>query len=65
MKPAERDELLLEMNERLVRIETKIEVLPDHEKRLRGLERWRYGIPAGIGTAILALLGLPGSTPHS
>lgn len=46
--------------ERLVRIETKLDVLigqhteisGDHEKRLRSLERWRYAMPTSLLLAI-------------
>lgn len=58
--------------ERLVRIETKLDVLigqhdaitGDHEKRLRALERWRYALPTSlvlalgsIAVAVISLLG--------
>lgn len=55
--------------ERLVRIETKMDLyivngIQDHETRLRGLERWKYAIPASLltgmasaGTAIWIALG--------
>lgn len=50
------DEIEL-LKERLVRIETKIDLyildgIKDHEMRLRQLERWRYAIPASILTAL-------------
>lgn len=46
--------------ERLVRIETKLDVLigqhanisDDHEKRLRTLERWRYALPTSLVLAL-------------
>lgn len=34
-------------------IKAHIESLPDHETRIRSLERWKYGIP---GSALAALL---------
>lgn len=32
--------------------------LRDHESRLRGLERWRYSIPASIVTGLGALVAV-------
>lgn len=64
--------------ERLVRIETKLDVLikqhtttsDDHEKRLRGLERWRYALPTSLvlalgstAVAVIALLVQIGHKP--
>jgi hypothetical protein len=57
------------MRERLVRIETKLDLyivngIQDHETRIRQLERWKYAIPASIltgitsaGTAVWIALG--------
>jgi hypothetical protein len=36
-------------------IKAKIEALPDHETRIRRVERWMYGLPASL---VLAVLGL-------
>lgn len=36
-------------------IRAKVEAIPDHEERLRSLERWKWGLPV---TAILAFFGL-------
>jgi len=36
-------------------IKAKIDALPDHEKRLRSLERWRYGIPGGLLVTLISL----------
>lgn len=30
--------------------------ISDHEARLRALERWRYTVPAGLATAIAAII---------
>lgn len=30
----------------------KIEALPDHETRIRRIERWMYGIPASLLVAV-------------
>lgn len=51
------DQEIDQLRERLVRIETKIDLyiingLQDHETRLRILERWRYTIPASIFAAV-------------
>jgi hypothetical protein len=51
--------------ERLARIETALETIrrdrdemmkdrDDHEKRLRGLERWKYMLPSSVVTACIA-----------
>lgn len=44
------------------RVKILTEQLPDHETRLRELERWRYALPASLATAvasgILAIAGL-------
>ena len=29
-------------------------ILADHEERLRGVERWRYGVPTAVLTSVLA-----------
>lgn len=31
-------------------------VLTDHESRLRTLERWKYGVPASLVTALAAVV---------
>jgi hypothetical protein len=37
----------------LIRLEEKVDkILDDHEKRLRILERFRYGVPASLIAAI-------------
>ena len=42
------------------RVKILSEVLPDHESRLRSLERWRYSLPVALGgsggAGLLALL---------
>lgn len=51
--------------DRLSRIETKVDAImlstPDHEKRLRGLERerWLYRGALGAAAFLSAKLGLP------
>ena len=30
--------------------------VPDHENRIRSLERWKYGIPTGIVGVIVSLV---------
>lgn len=44
-------------------IKSKIETIPDHEARIRSLERWKWG--GGAVTALLAgLLGLGNTLNH-
>jgi hypothetical protein len=43
------------VREDVAAIKAHIEALPDHEIRLRTLERWKYGIPGGAIVALLAL----------
>lgn len=54
---SEREEHILDLltatREDVADIKARIESLPDHETRLRSLERFRYGVP---GSAFLALL---------
>lgn len=46
-----------EMSTQLAVVLAKMEVLPDHESRIRQLERWRYALPlSALGT--IASLGL-------
>jgi hypothetical protein len=49
----ERDRLLLEIRTDVAVIKERLIMLPDHEIRLRGLERFRYAFP---GVALLALV---------
>lgn len=46
----------------IVRLQVKVEILTDHETRIRGLERWRYALPVtalgSVAAAILALASL-------
>lgn len=63
MTPHERDETLAQIRVDVADIRARIESLPDHEKRLRSLERFRYGVP---GTAVLAvLLSIVALVPHA
>ena len=58
--------LLQETHDAVIRLEMKVDSLletrVDHESRIRGLERWRWGIPSGlivaVVTGLLALLGV-------
>lgn len=52
---------IAELGRAVARIENKVDkALDDHEFRLRGLERWRYAIPASVigalGAVFAALL---------
>lgn len=48
----------------LVRLQVKVEVLADHEARIRALERWRYALPVtvlgSIGATALSVASLFG-----
>lgn len=49
-----------QLRERLVRIETKIDLyiingIQDHESRVRVLEKWKYGVPASMFTALASV----------
>ena len=55
-------QILLElgkMNTKLAVMDTKLDAIPDHEARIRSLERWRYGLPLtgliAAGSAALAI----------
>lgn len=54
MDPLHED--LFAIREDVAYIKAKIESLPDHEHRLRSLERWRYGVPGSVIAAVLALI---------
>jgi hypothetical protein len=44
------------IGETVTAIAVRIEVLPDLERRMRAMERWRYGLPAGVFLGGLALI---------
>lgn len=48
-----------EMGTQLAVISEQLRQLPDHEQRIRGLERWKYSIPitaiATLGSIALAI----------
>jgi hypothetical protein len=46
---------LIAVREDVAFIKAKIETLPDHETRIRRVEKWMYGIPV---SALVALGGL-------
>jgi hypothetical protein len=56
MRPKERDDVLLGMASDIAYIKAKIEVLPDYERRLRSLEKWRWAIPGSLIAALLTFL---------
>lgn len=42
----------------LIRLEQKVDkVLDDHEKRIRLLEKFKYGIPASLVASVAAVVG--------
>lgn len=61
-----------DFRDRLARIETKLDILvsdygrsvQDHETRLRGLEKWRYALPASIMLALSSILASLASALH-
>jgi hypothetical protein len=58
LKASERDKLLLDMYGRVVRVEAKIEALPDHENRIRKIEKLQWGFPATLLVALFSLVGI-------
>lgn len=63
--PTSNDGFMMLVAERLARIETKLESISrdrdemrkdrdDHESRIRGLERWRYMLPASLIGAVVS-----------
>lgn len=36
------------MREQLIRMDERMNMVQDHETRLRGLEQWRYALPASL-----------------
>lgn len=38
----------------LTRVQEQVSSMPDHEDRIRKLERWKYGLPATIITSLVA-----------
>lgn len=39
----------------LTRLQEQMNAVPDHESRLRSLERWKYGLPVTGLTAIVSM----------
>lgn len=39
----------------LTRLEEQVRAVPDHELRLRSLERWKYGLPVTGLTALVSM----------
>ena len=54
----EMHETLTRVREDVSYIKAKIEVIPDHEVRIRFIERWKYGLPATLVTSVVALIGV-------
>jgi len=48
-----------EMSTQLAVISEQLKAVPDHEQRIRSLERWRYALPlsglAALGSIILSI----------
>ena len=55
-------DLVRQTREDVALIKAKIDAIPDQERRIRSLEKWRYSLPAGVLTAIVvsvtSLLGV-------
>lgn len=47
-----------DIREDVAYIKAKVEAIPDHEQRIRFLERWKWGLPATVVTSVLALIGV-------
>lgn len=45
-------ESLTVVREDVAFIKAKVEAIPDHEQRIRFLERWKWGLPATLITSI-------------
>jgi hypothetical protein len=43
------------MGEKLAVITTKLEAVPDHEARIRALEKWKYSLPITLLLAIVSV----------
>ncbi len=39
----------------LTRLQEQVSSMPDHEVRIRSLERWKYGLPVTALTALIAM----------
>lgn len=40
----------------VIRVESKVEDIADHEERIRALERWRYTFPASLVLAMTSIV---------
>jgi hypothetical protein len=58
MTEAERDSLISDIRIDVAEIRVRIESVPDHEHRLRRLERFRYAFPSLATFAALGTIGL-------
>lgn len=63
--PAMLSQILLEqgkMSVQLAVISEQLKAVPDHETRIRSLERWKYGMPVAgllaVGSTIAAVVSL-------
>lgn len=50
------DDFHRDVEARLRVLESRPEPPPDHEGRIRALERWRYALPASIGFGLASVL---------
>jgi hypothetical protein len=50
---------LMKIKESVLEIKGTTNKIPDHEDRIRALEKWRYGLPVSLALAFLsAVVGL-------
>jgi hypothetical protein len=55
----------VEIGSQLGVITEQLKAIPDHEQRLRALERWRYSLPlAALGALVSAGFALAGYLHH-
>jgi hypothetical protein len=53
-----------EMGIQLAVIGEQLKSVPDHEVRLRALERWRYALPASVLAALVSAAGAVAAAVH-
>lgn len=46
--------IVSDVREDVAFIKAKVEAIPDHEDRIRWLEKWKWGLPATLITSVAA-----------
>lgn len=46
---------LMKIKESLLKVEEGVRSIPDHETRIRSLEKWRYGLPVSMVMALVSI----------